>query len=170
MSDPLSRPQLVLLVDDDLRTARRMADMLREDGFAVDIARDGAAAIARLARTPVPDAVVTELNVGHVDGATVGQFARTRRAGMPIVVVTGYPHSFRPAAFGVEPLLMFTKPVDYASLRDALASQLRLVPDNGAPDGDLRPPHHEPQLESAATDASGNALSGTKKVRALQPT
>jgi len=168
MSDPLPRPQLVLLVDDDLRTTRRMADMLREDGFAVDVARDGASAIARLARDPVPDAVVTEINVGHVDGATVGQFARTRRAGIPIVVVTGYPHSFRPAAFGVQPPLVFTKPVDYVSLRDALASQLRLVPHNDCPDSDLPPPDHIPELESAPTNAPGNSISGAKKVRALQ--
>jgi len=168
MSDPLPRPQLVLLVDDDLRTTRRMADMLREDGFAVDVARDGAAAIARLAREPVPDAVVTELNVGIVDGATVGQFARTRRAGIPIIVVTGYPNSFRPAAFGVEPVLVFTKPVDYVSLRDALAHQLRLTPDNDRPDSSLPPPNHDPQLGTAATDAPGNSISGAKTVRALQ--
>jgi two-component system response regulator MprA len=168
MSDSLPSPRLVLLVDDDLRTARRMADMLREDGFAVEVARDGAAAIARLARAPVPDAVVTELNVGHVDGATVGQFARTRRAGMPIVVVTGYPDLFRAAAFGAEPPLVFTKPVDYLTLRDALASQLRLVPDPRVPHGDLSPPLDDLQLESAPTDASGDAISGAEAVRALQ--
>lgn len=167
MSDPLSRSLLVLLVDDDLRTARRMADMLREDGFAVDIARDGATAIARLARSPVPDAVVTELNVGHVDGATVGQFARTRRLGMPILVVTSYPHLFRAAAFGVEPPLVFTKPVDYGSLRDALASQLRPLPNEVVSD-DSRPLSDDPQPESPPTDASGNVLPGAEKVRALQ--
>jgi len=37
------RPHVVLLVDDELRTTRRLAAMLREDGFAVEIARDGAA-------------------------------------------------------------------------------------------------------------------------------
>ena len=168
MSDPLPRPQLVLLVDDDLRTTRRMADMLREDGFAVDVARDGATAIARLAREPVPDAVVTELNVGQVDGATVAQFARTRRAGITIVVVTGYPHSFRSAAFGVEPALVFTKPVDYVSLRDALASQLRSTLNNDRPPSNLPTPNYDPQLGSAPTDASGNSISGAEKVRALQ--
>jgi two-component system response regulator MprA len=168
MSNSLPGPQLVLLVDDDLRTARRMADMLREDGFAVEVARDGAVAISRLARTPVPDAVVTELNVPHVDGATVGQFARTRRAGMSIVVVTGYPHLFHPAAFGLEAPLVFTKPVDYASLRDALASKLRPDSKDSARDGDLRPPTLNLRLESAPTDASGNAISGAETVRALR--
>jgi CheY-like chemotaxis protein len=168
MSDLAPSPRLVLLVDDDLRTSRRMADMLREDGFAVEVARDGATAIVRLARVPVPDAIVTELNVGLVDGATVGQFGRSRRPGILIVVVTGYPHLFQPAAFGVETPLLFTKPVDYGSLRDVLSSQLRPLPSNPIPDGDSAPPAHDLQLESGPTDATGNTISGAEKVRALQ--
>ena len=161
MSDP--SPRLVLLVDDDLRTARRMADMLREDGFTVEIARDGAAAIARLTRTPVPDAVVTELNLAHADGAAVGQFARTRRPRIPIVVLTGYPHLFHPAAFGFDPPLLLTKPVDYESLRNALSNQLAT-----AALGDLPSLDGNPQLESAPTNAQGDAVSGAQAVRPLQ--
>ena len=114
----------MLLVDDDLRTSRRLAEMLREDGFAVEIARDGAAAIARLARAPVPDAVVTELNTAHADGNAVSQFARTRNPGMPIMVVTGHPHLFRSELFAPEQPVVFTKPVDYAALRDTLSAAL----------------------------------------------
>lgn len=168
MSDPSSRPQLVLLVDDDLRTARRMADMLREDGFAVEVSRDGSAAIARLARSPVPDAVVTELNLADVDGATVGQFARTRRHDMPIVVVTGYPHLFRAAAFGAVSPVVFTKPIDYASLRDLLASQLLVASAHDRPDPAPRLPAHTQPSESTATNDPGDAISGAQTVRALQ--
>ena len=125
MSRPPSRLQLVLLVDDDVRTAQRLAEMLREDGFEVEVARDGAAAIARLAREPVPDAVVTELNTAHADGTAVSHFARARRPGIPIIVVTGYPYLFRAEAFSsAPPPVVFTKPVDYATLRDALSRQL----------------------------------------------
>ncbi len=52
--DGLPRTQVVLLVDDDLRTTRRLAEMLREDGLTVEIARDGAAAIARFTHTQFP--------------------------------------------------------------------------------------------------------------------
>lgn len=166
MLDSSSKPLLVLLVDDDLRTARRMAEMLSEDGFAVEVARDGAAAISRLARSPIPDAVVTELNLPHADGNTVGQFARTRRAEMQIIVVTGYPHLLKSAAFGFEPPLVFTKPVDYASLRDVLQG-------NTPPAKSVRPPDlpaatEDLQLDSTPTDAPGNPISGAQKVRALQ--
>jgi len=119
------RPYVVLLVDDDLRTTRRMADMLREDGFAVEIARDGAAAVARLARSPVPDALVTELTTAHADGVAIGRFARNQRPGLPVLVLTGYPNLFDPNAFsGGPPASLFTKPVDYAALREALRDAL----------------------------------------------
>ncbi len=119
------RPQVVLLVDDDLRTTRRLAEMLREDGLTVEIARDGAAAIARFTHQPVPDALVTELTTAHADAASVSRFARAQRPGLPILVVTGYPNLLQADAFGGPPPLLFTKPVDYLKLRDAL---LRVLP------------------------------------------
>ena len=166
MLDSSSKPLLVLLVDDDLRTARRMAEMLSEDGFAVEVARDGAAAISRLTRNPVPDVVVMELNLPHADGNTVAQFARTRRAEMQIIVVTGYPQLLKSTAFGFEPPLLFTKPVDYGSLRDVL--QANKPPAKSVRVPDLQAPAKDLQLESSPTDASGNPISGAQKVRALQ--
>ncbi|HYQ00679.1 MAG TPA: response regulator [Polyangiaceae bacterium] len=160
---------VVLLVDDDLRTTRRMAQMLREDGFAVEIARDGAAAVARLSRSPVPDALVTELTTAHADGLAVGRFARTQRPGIPVLVLTGYPNLFRAEAFaGGPPATLFTKPVDYTALRSALRDALEAPsanqPANG-PDGDLSA---RPELESPADNARRNALSGAQAVRALR--
>ena len=123
----------MLLVDDDLRTSRRLAEMLREDGFAVELARDGAAAIARLAKTPVPDAIVTELNTGYADGNAVSQFARARNPRVLIIVVTGHPHFFQSALFALPTPVVLTKPVDYATLRETLRSSLDLA----SRDGDL---------------------------------
>jgi CheY-like chemotaxis protein len=166
---PAQRLPLVLLVDDDLRTARRMADMLREDGFAVELASDGAAAIARLSRSPVPDALVTELTTAHADGLAVGRFARNQRPGIPVLVLTGYPNLFHADAFaGGPPATLFTKPVEYAALRSALRDALespttlepaeRLAEDVAAP----------LELESPADNARRNALSGAQAVRALR--
>jgi DNA-binding NtrC family response regulator len=119
------RSNLVLLVDDDLRTSRRLADMLREDGLAVEIARDGAAAVARFTRAPLPDVLVTELTTAHVDGASIGRFARAQRPGMPILVVTGYPNLFEPDTFGGVAPVLFTKPVDYSKLKESLLRALQ---------------------------------------------
>jgi len=158
------------LVDDDLRTTRRMADMLREDGFAVEIARDGAAAVARLSRSPVPHALVTELTIAHADGLAVGRFARNQRPGMPILVLTGYPNLFHAEAFaGGPPATLFTKPVDYAILRSTLRESLQVA---SAQPSALHIREQDlsaaPELESAADDARRNPLSGAQTVRALR--
>ena len=163
------RLHVVLLVDDDLRTTRRMAQMLREDGFAVEIARDGAAAVARLARSPVPDALVTELTTAHADGLAIGRFARNQRPGIPVLVLTGYPNLFHPDAFaGGPPATLFTKPVDYAALKSALSAALEAPSANEAavlPHEDEPAP---PELHSPADNARRNALSGAQAVRALR--
>jgi len=99
--------------------------MLREDGLAVEIARDGATAIARFTHAPVPDALVTELTTAHVDAASISRFARAQRPGMPVLVVTGYPNLFQPETFGGAAPQLFTKPIDYSKLEAALVQALR---------------------------------------------
>lgn len=112
---------LILIVDDDVRSARKLAQMLREDGFDVDIAGDGAAAIARLARAPIPAALVTDLQMPNANGAAVSKFARSRRLDMPIFVVTGYPQ-LATTLDELEPKpVVFTKPLQYDDLSAALA-------------------------------------------------
>lgn len=174
--DGLPRTQVVLLVDDDLRTTRRLAEMLREDGLTVEIARDGAAAIARFTHQPVPDALVTELTTAHADAAAVSRFGRAQRPGLPVLVVTGYPNLLQAEAFGSPAPLLFTKPVDYAKLRDTL---LRVLPDASAASRSERPGGSEitatvvlgPGLESRVNDAAsfaGDTFSGAQALRALR--
>jgi DNA-binding NtrC family response regulator len=106
-----------LLVDDDTRSVRVLARMLREDGFDVEVVFDGASAIARLGRDPVPCMLVTDNTLPHVDGNSIAKYARWRRPGIPLVFITGYPHLLE--AFDA-PVIVHTKPVAY----DALARQL----------------------------------------------
>jgi DNA-binding NtrC family response regulator len=166
----VTRPYVVLLVDDDLRTTRRMADMLREDGFTVELARDGAAAVARLSRSPVPDALVTELTTAHADGIAIGRFARSQRPGLPVLVLTGYPHLFVADAFSSgPPALLFTKPVDYAVLSGALRNALDPPSEERTPEttagADSEP---ETGLEPFQGNARRNTLSGAQTLRALR--
>lgn len=110
----------VLLVDGDFRSSQRLAGLLREDGFDVEVARDGAAAIARLTRAPLPDTVITELKLPLCDGIAVGRFARAQHAGLMLVVLTRYPNLFVPDAIGGATPLILTKPLDYPALLSAL--------------------------------------------------
>ena len=171
-TDALPLMHTVLLVDDDLRTARRLAEMLREDGLTVEVARDGAAAIARFTHSPVPDALVTELTTAHADAASVSRFARTQKPNLPVLVVTGYPNLFQAEAFGDPAPLLFTKPVDYSKLKDALLRALPTLaaePARAAENSAAAAPR--PALESRPKDATvfaGDALPGAQTVRALR--
>lgn len=109
------RRPLVLLVDDDARSAKHLARMLREDGFDVELVVDGAAAIARLARNPVPDALVTDMFLRHADGLAVARYARSRRGELSAVVVTGHAE-----LVPCEDAVVLSKPLDYDALMQTL--------------------------------------------------
>jgi CheY-like chemotaxis protein len=114
---------LVLVVDDDVRSARLLVRLLEDDGFDVELATDGARAIARLGRHPLPQALVTDLCMPHVDGLSVARYARSLSPRMPVFLVTGYPELVHgsPADVELEPAaFVHTKPIDYQRLSDEL--------------------------------------------------
>ncbi|MDB5214303.1 MAG: hypothetical protein JWO86_2230 [Myxococcaceae bacterium] len=116
---------LVLIVDDDARSASLLARMLRGDGYETEVANDGASAIARLTRDPLPDAVISELHLPHADGLAVARYARSRRPGTAILFLTAHPHALEStAAWSGAPVLLLTKPVDYAALLVHLSAPL----------------------------------------------
>lgn len=122
-----TRP-LVLVVDDDARSATLLARLLRADGYDAEVTNDGAAALARLTRNPVPHAVVTDFHLPHADGLAVGRYARSRRPALALFVVTGYPNSLASAIDPLDhPVHVLTKPLDYADLLVRLASALAFV-------------------------------------------
>jgi two-component system response regulator MprA len=119
----LADSSLVLLVDDDRRTSFRLAQMLREDGFDVEVVTDGAAAIARLGRVPMPSMLVTDFQLAHADGLAVARYARSRNPRVHVVIATGYPELLRTGPGHLDPpLRVLTKPLDYDVLRAELAA------------------------------------------------
>jgi CheY-like chemotaxis protein len=128
MDAQLERRPLVLVVDHDARSASVLARLLRADGFDTEVTTDGAAALARLTRNPVPEALVTDFHLPHADGLAVGRYARSRRTAMPIFMVTGHPSSLASAAGPLdEPIELLTKPLDYADLLRRLGKALGVV-------------------------------------------
>ena len=103
----------VLLVEDDEDLREITAECLDLEGFAVDSAGDGVAALERLARDPLPDVLVLDLIMPRMGGLELLERMRAsqRLAPVPVVVVTGTPPSTRPPA---EALLQ--KPVDFGQL------------------------------------------------------
>ena len=112
----------VLIVEDDARTARTLGQMLGEDGYNVELAFDGAAAIERLSRDPLPDVLVVDYMLPHVNGFAIASFARSRQSGLPIVIVSSYQEVvtwLRPRLG--PPVVMLPKPLVYADLTRELA-------------------------------------------------
>jgi CheY-like chemotaxis protein len=114
------RSNRVLLVDADFRTSQRLAGLLEEDGFVVEVVRDGVSAITRLTKPSPPDILITELQLPLSDGVTIARVARAQKSEMQIIVLTRYPNQPLPPAFGPKPPVVLSKPLDYASLLDVL--------------------------------------------------
>ncbi len=76
----------ILLVDDEPKIVAVAKDYLRQAGFEVLVARDGAAAVAT-ARAQRPDLVVLDLGLPRMDGLDVARILRGERD-VPIVMLT----------------------------------------------------------------------------------
>jgi DNA-binding NtrC family response regulator len=114
------RSNEVLLVDADYRTSQRLASLLRDDGFQVQVLCDGALAISRLSRSPLPGTLITELVVPSTDGESIARYARSRDPHMQIVVLTRHPHLLKTETFEDPVPVVLTKPLDYAQLLELL--------------------------------------------------
>jgi CheY-like chemotaxis protein len=80
---PGARQNKILLVDGDFRSSHRLATLLSEDGYDVEVVRDAAAAIVRLGRAPLLDTLITELKVPLGDGAALARYARSQASSLP---------------------------------------------------------------------------------------
>lgn len=122
----------VLLVEHDTNAARGLARLLREDKHDVEVALDGAAAIARLANGAMPDVLITDFRVPHADARALVAFARARWPRLPVIVVTGYAEEARSWCAALSPeVAMLTKPLNYDALTeklDALRARPSMLP------------------------------------------
>jgi two-component system nitrogen regulation response regulator GlnG len=126
---PGTSPRLrVLVVEDDERSGRMLAELLRRDGFVVEVCPSGLAGLQRLTEDPAPDVLVTDLRMPQIDGVTVARLARTQSPAMPILIVTAYPDLAR-RLDGAGPVpQLFIKPLDYPALVGALRAIQRPEP------------------------------------------
>ena len=88
--------------------------MLEEDGYCVEVFRDGEEVLARFAHDPPPDAIVTDLVIPREGGIAVLGEARRRWSTIPVIFVTGYPELIEQATARFQPSpLVFAKPISY---------------------------------------------------------
>jgi two-component system OmpR family response regulator len=77
----------VLVVEDEARLLRQLASALREAGYAVDCAADGARADF-LGRTEHYDAVILDIGLPRLDGLTLLRQWREAGLAMPVLLLT----------------------------------------------------------------------------------
>lgn len=87
MPAPLARPT-VLLVDDHAPVRLALRTILEGDGYAVEEADSGRAALQLCARADL-DLLVTDLVMPDCDGIELLRSLRRTNPGLPILVVTG---------------------------------------------------------------------------------
>ncbi|HUH31186.1 MAG TPA: response regulator, partial [Rhodanobacter sp.] len=80
----------VLLVDDDMRNLFALSSVLRGWGLQVDLAQDGAKALALLAGGDSPELLLMDIMMPGMDGYAVIRSIRAqpRFAGLPIIALT----------------------------------------------------------------------------------
>src|SRR3954453_3307381 len=77
----------LLLVDDDAPIRRMLERTLTAEGYAVEAAADGGAALAAVERN-VPDAIVLDVSMPGLDGLAVTRRLRAKGLRVPILLLT----------------------------------------------------------------------------------
>jgi two-component system response regulator MprA len=77
----------LLLVDDDAPILRMLARTLEAEGYAVEAAADGGAALAAVERS-LPDAIVLDVAMPGLDGLAVTRRLRAKGLRVPILLLT----------------------------------------------------------------------------------
>ena len=123
----------ILIADDDLSILYLVADILRDEGYAVELARNGREALDVIARRDVPALVVLDMRMPVVDGWEFASRLRAQQLNPPILVMTAARNA-REWAAEIEAVGYLAKPFD---LDDFLREVNRLAPppDKAGPDG-----------------------------------
>ena len=106
----------ILVVDDEPNARAGLEKLLRQDGYDVDVADDGAAALVVAGDRP-PDLVVTDLKMPRMDGVELLKRLRAQDVDLPVIMVTAFSDvtsAVMAMRAGAEDYI--TKPVDYDAL------------------------------------------------------
>jgi CheY-like chemotaxis protein len=89
----------ILIVEDDEGVQEALANVLRDEGYDVELARDGSEALERLANGPPPSLILLDLMMPQMDGTEfrARQLSDSRIANIPVIVVSARPDAERMA-------------------------------------------------------------------------
>ncbi len=131
---PASRVgETILVVEDDENVRAATSDMLRELGYHVVMAADGASALRLVGERPDIRLLFTDVGLpGGMNGRQLADAVRTRRPELPVLFTTGYARNAIVHHGRLDPgINLLSKPFTYAELADKLSRILAEAP--GAP-------------------------------------
>lgn len=116
----------VLVVEDDPHVVTLLTELLRQEGYEVEVATDGLVGLLKL-RTAAVDAVLLDVMMPDVDGVRLLRQLLEEHDGVlpvPVVVVTGSPEGARACRDLLGDDRVVEKPFDPAVLLDRLRAVL----------------------------------------------
>jgi DNA-binding NtrC family response regulator len=143
----------ILVVDDEEIVRESLGGWLAKDGYAVEQAADGPAALARLREQPF-SILITDLKMPGMDGLTLQGQARTLRPDLAVVIMTAYATvdsavtAMKQGAFDY--LVKPFDPEELSMMMQKIVAQQALVRENAVLRKAL---HKEHQLHDLASKA-----------------
>ncbi len=128
MSALQAAPQRILVIDDDRTFRLSTAELLRQDGYDVDVAAEAGEAVAALDRAAY-DLLLLDMRMPGMDGLTTVEVLRTRGLKAPILMISGFgtiDTAVESLHRGADHFL--SKPVDPDLLSAKVAELLELHP------------------------------------------
>ncbi len=107
----------ILIVDDEERICQSLSALLGREGYTLEAATDGLAAIAKIEETPY-DLILSDIKMPKADGMTVLKKARQKDPEALVVLMTGYASlESAIAAISAGAYEYILKPVDIEDLK-----------------------------------------------------
>jgi len=115
----------ILIVEDEVRLARTLADMIAQDGYTADLAYDGASGLDS-ALTGIYDAIVLDVMLPKRNGFEMLQQMRAEGIGTPVLMLTAKADlADRVQGLDLGADYYLTKPFENAEFRACLRAILR---------------------------------------------
>jgi DNA-binding response OmpR family regulator len=118
-----SRPERILLVEDNAAAGQGLTRLLEAKGYAVTAVSDGQSALRELAQEPPPDFLLTDMQLPDLDGRELARHASRLVPPPRVVLITGWdlePLHGEQSDWGIDVVL--TKPLDMQELLKSLTA------------------------------------------------
>lgn len=154
----------ILIADDDPSILYLVADILRDEGYAIELARNGREALDVIAQRDEPALIILDMRMPVIDGWEFASMLRAQQIDPPILVMTAARNA-REWAEEIHAVGYLAKPFD---LDDFLREVHRLAPPAPGTGSDGR------SLLALGPSASilatiRRALAGARAPRATRP-